>query len=81
MRSRARRDRPRRIALNVSVAHNDRVMPVTVPAAVIAHARETTQALASLAGIDIDAEEVLGGRAVLLGLRNRGRISAASRTI
>ena len=51
-------------------------MPVTVPAAVLAHA----QALGALAGIEVDAEELLGGRAVLLGLRDQGRLSAGGAT-
>lgn len=54
--------------------------PPRIPAAVLAQARETAQALGSLAGFAFDAEELLGGRAVLLGLRNRGRVSAGGAT-
>ncbi|WP_178359363.1 CoA transferase [Mycolicibacterium hippocampi] len=50
--------------------------PVAVPTAVLAQACESARALGSLAGIDVDAEELLGGRAVLLGLESHGRVSA-----
>lgn len=55
-------------------------MPVTVPAAVLGHARRAAQALGALAGIDVDAAEVLDGRAALLGLGDQGRISAGGAT-
>jgi hypothetical protein len=53
---------------------------VIIPAAVLAHARAIAQSLGSLAGIDVDAEVLLGGRAALLGLRNQGRVSAGGAT-
>jgi hypothetical protein len=56
------------------------VTPVTVPAAVLARARETTQALARLSGITLDAAELLGGRAASLGLSAGGRVSAGGAT-
>lgn len=51
-----------------------------MPAAVLAHARENAQAIASLAGVDIDADEAIGGRAALLGLPPPGRISSGGAT-
>lgn len=56
------------------------VTSVRVPAAVLAHARENTQAIATLAGVDVDADEVIGGRAALLGLPPAGRVSAGGAT-
>ncbi|MDA2892461.1 CoA transferase [Mycolicibacterium sp. BiH015] len=53
---------------------------VRVPAAVLARARENAQAIASLAGVDIDADETIGGRAALLGLPPAGRISSGGAT-
>ncbi|AFM15025.1 putative acyl-CoA transferase/carnitine dehydratase [Mycolicibacterium chubuense NBB4] len=52
---------------------------VAIPAAALAHARETTRALHSL-GLDADAEELLCGRAAMLGLRGGGRTSAGGAT-
>lgn len=54
-----------------------------LPAAALAQARGTAQSLASLAGVDgcnVDAQQLLGGRATLLGLRNPGRVSAGGAT-
>lgn len=51
-----------------------------MPAAVLAHARENTQVIATLSGVDVDADEVIGGRAALLGLPAAGRISAGGAT-
>ncbi|MDZ4234116.1 MAG: CoA transferase, partial [Dietzia sp.] len=55
-------------------------MPVAIPAAVLAHAQTTADALGALAGIDLDAAELLGGRAALLGLQHRGAVSAGGAT-
>ncbi|MDG4663035.1 CoA transferase [Mycobacterium sp. 236(2023)] len=54
--------------------------PVRVPAAVLEHARATTQTIAALSGADIDADEAIGGRAALLGLSPAGRVSAGGAT-
>ncbi|WP_264026207.1 CoA transferase [Mycolicibacterium pyrenivorans] len=54
-----------------------------LPAAVLAQARGTAESLASLAGIDgrnVDAQQLIGGRAALLGLQDRGRVSAGGAT-
>ena len=51
-----------------------------MPAAVLARARENAQAIASLAGVDIGADETIGGRAALLGLPPAGRISSGGAT-
>ncbi|MBX7431728.1 CoA transferase [Mycobacterium sp. Y57] len=55
-------------------------MPVAVPAAVLAHARVTAAEVAARAGIDVDAEELICGRAALLGLTGHGRVSAGGAT-
>lgn len=55
-------------------------MSVAIPAAVLARAEGTAEALGALAGIGVDAGELLGGRAVLLGLSGQGRISAGGAT-
>ncbi|MGB2923662.1 MAG: CoA transferase [Mycobacterium sp.] len=49
---------------------------VGIPAAVLAHAQSTAQLL----GVGVDAGELLGGRAALLGLRSRGQVSAGGAT-
>lgn len=51
-----------------------------IPAAVLAHAQVAAREVASLAGIDVDAEALLGGRAGLLGLQSQGRVSAGGAT-
>ena len=53
---------------------------VRIPAAVLERVRSTTEAVAALAQIDLVAEEVLGGRAALLGLPQAGRVSAGGAT-
>ncbi len=53
---------------------------VSVPAAVLARARETARELTPLVGSTVDADELLGGRAVLLGLTVGGRVSAGRAT-
>ncbi|MEW5811141.1 MAG: CoA transferase [Actinomycetota bacterium] len=50
--------------------------PLSIPAGVLAEARRTTRELTAATGIDIDAEETLGGRAALLGLAPNGAVSA-----
>jgi hypothetical protein len=54
------------------VTHNGPVTSVRIPAAVLERARST----AARAGIAADTDELLGGRAALLGLRSGGRVSA-----
>ncbi len=54
--------------------------PVRVPSAVLAHARRSARTIAALAGVNVDADEVIGGRAALLGLSPAGRVSAGGAT-
>ncbi|MDY6997337.1 MAG: CoA transferase [Actinomycetota bacterium] len=54
--------------------------PVSVPAAVLEQACAFGRTLESQTGARVDAEELLGGRAVLLGLSRAGRISAGGAT-
>jgi len=49
-------------------------------AAVLGHARSTADELGRLLGIAVDAAELLAGRAALLGLVRRGRVSAGGAT-
>jgi CoA-transferase family III len=54
--------------------------PVRIPAAVLEHARAVTQVVSVHTGIPIAADELLGGRAALLGLQAAGRVSAGGAT-
>lgn len=54
--------------------------PLRIPAAVLASAHATARDFAAATGVDVDAEQLLGGRAVLLGLRSHGRVSAGGAT-
>jgi hypothetical protein len=56
------------------------VTSLVVPAAVLSRARRVTAAFRALTGTAVDAEEILAGRAVLLGLAPQGRISAGGAT-
>ncbi len=49
-------------------------------AAVLAEARQVAADIAQLLAVDIDAATILAGRAALLGLNRRGRISAGGAT-
>src|SRR5215217_3408826 len=65
--------------------HNVVVSPLGVPDAVLARARRAARdvcdAAAELGGaMDVDADEILTGRAALLGLAPAGRISAGGAT-
>lgn len=53
---------------------------VAIPAAVLAQAEDWARAISALAGVDVHAAELLGGRAVLLGLPAGGRVSAGGAT-
>lgn len=53
---------------------------VRLPAAVLARASDVARSVGSRIGVDIDAEELLGGRAALLGLTDHGQISAGGAT-
>ncbi|WNG87966.1 CoA transferase [Mycobacterium sp. ITM-2016-00317] len=53
---------------------------VRIPAAVLEQARSVARDVAGRAGIALDAGELLGGRAVLLGLQAADRISAGGAT-
>lgn len=54
--------------------------PPRIPAAVLARAHAAARDFASATGVDVDAEQLLGGRAVLLGLHSHGRVSAGGAT-
>lgn len=54
--------------------------PVRIPAAVLERARSATQTVTALSGVAVSAEELLGGRAALLGFQARGRVSAGGAT-
>lgn len=51
-----------------------------VPAAVLARAQESTQTIAALTSVYLDAAELIGGRSALLGLPAPGRMSAGGAT-
>ena len=56
---------------------NGRVTSLAVPAAVLSRARRVADGFRALTGSAVDADVLLGGRAALLGLSPRGRISGA----
>jgi crotonobetainyl-CoA:carnitine CoA-transferase CaiB-like acyl-CoA transferase len=56
------------------------VTALAIPAAVLDRARETAAAVAELLGVAVDADELLTGRAALLGLTAGGRVSAGGAT-
>ena len=51
-----------------------------IPVAVLRRARQVARAWRALTGVPIDAAEILTGRAALLGLSPRGRVSAGGAT-
>lgn len=53
---------------------------LAVPVAVLSRVRRVSKAFRELTGTEVDAQEVLAGRAGLLGLAPRGRISAGGAT-
>jgi crotonobetainyl-CoA:carnitine CoA-transferase CaiB-like acyl-CoA transferase len=53
---------------------------LVIPAAVLAQARRVADEFTARAGVDVDADELLTGRAALLGLSAPGRISAGGAT-
>ena len=53
---------------------------LVVPVAVLSRARRTADAFRTLTGVAVDAEEILAGRAGLLGLSPQGRISVGGAT-
>lgn len=60
--------------------HNEHVTSLVIPVAVLAQARQVADAFRALTGVAVDAEEVIAGRAALLGLTPAGRISAGGAT-
>ena len=56
------------------------VTPVTVPTAVLEHAGVVAREVAAELGIDIDVQELLGGRAAMLGLTAGEQVSAGGAT-
>ncbi|ULE34571.1 CoA transferase [Mycobacterium sp. IDR2000157661] len=53
---------------------------LTVPSAVLSRAQRVADAYTIFTGVDVDAGELIGGRAGLLGIAPRGRISAGGAT-
>lgn len=53
---------------------------LTVPTAVLERARQAAAAYETFTGVEVDAAEVIGGRAALLGLSPNGRVSAGGAT-
>jgi hypothetical protein len=53
---------------------------LAIPVAVLSRARRAADAFSQLTGVDVDATELLAGRAGLLGLSPQGRISAGGAT-
>lgn len=60
--------------------HNDRVTSLVMPVAVLSQARRVADAFRARSGVSVDADELLTGRAALLGLAPNGRISAGGAT-
>lgn len=56
------------------------VDPLAVPTAVLSHAVRAADRFRTATGVDVDAEQLVGGRALLLGLRPQGRMSAGGAT-
>lgn len=56
------------------------VTPVTLPTAVLQHADGVAREVAAELDVDIDIEELLGGRAAMLGLSAGGQVSAGGAT-
>jgi hypothetical protein len=56
------------------------VRSLVLPAAVLSRARREAAAFHALTGVAVDAAEILVGRAALLGLQPRGRVSAGGAT-
>jgi hypothetical protein len=56
------------------------VTSLVIPVAVLSKARWVADAFRALTGVTVDAEEILAGRAALLGLEPAGRISAGVAT-
>src|SRR5436190_325426 len=63
-----------------SSEHNELVTSLTVPSAVLSRARRVADRYRALTGTAVDADTILGGRAKLLNLSPRGRISAGGAT-
>jgi hypothetical protein len=55
-------------------------MSLVIPDAVLSRARRAADAFHQLTGVEVDVAELLAGRACLLGLSARGRISAGGAT-
>lgn len=62
------------------MTHNGGMCALDIPPAVLAHAQGIAGRLAELTGIAVDAEELLTGRAALLGIAPDGRRSAGGAT-
>jgi hypothetical protein len=54
--------------------------PMGIPVAVLTRARRAADAFRLVTGVEVDAAEILTGRAALLGLTPQGRISAGGAT-
>ncbi|MDQ2637310.1 MAG: CoA transferase, partial [Actinomycetota bacterium] len=53
---------------------------LVVPRAVLILARRVAEAFGQLSGVEVDADELLAGRATMLGLSPKGRVSAGGAT-
>lgn len=53
---------------------------MVVPGAVLSQAQRVADAFTAFTGVDVDAGELIGGRAGLLGIAPRGRVSAGGAT-
>lgn len=62
------------------VSHNEGVSALGIPPAVLSHAAAVAVEIRSLAGVSVDADQILTGRARLLGIAPRGRVSAGGAT-
>jgi hypothetical protein len=56
------------------------VTSVAIPVAVLTRARRAADAFRALTGVNVDAAELIAGRAALLGLSEPGRVSAGGAT-
>lgn len=60
--------------------HNGPMASLVVPLALLSRARRVAEAFAALTGVGVDAGELVAGRATMLGLAPKGRVSAGGAT-
>jgi hypothetical protein len=66
--------------LRAEINHNEPVSALGIPVAVRLHAQRVADDYRALTGVPVDADQLLTGRAALLGLTPNGRISAGGAT-